>query len=83
MESIFYGMNHVCVYIDATLVSGETESKHLINLQQVLARLEAADLRLKGAKYAVMLPSVDYMYMYLGHTVTSKDFSPQSKRCML
>ena len=47
---------------------GESESEHLHNLDQVLAKLEAAGLRLKRAKYAFMLPSVDYM----GHTIMSE-----------
>ena len=47
MESILLGIKHVCVYIDDILVSGESESEHLDNLDQVLERLEAAGLQLK------------------------------------
>ena len=47
MESTLHRMKHICVYIDDILVSGESESELLHNLEPVLARLEAVGLGLK------------------------------------
>ena len=68
-------MDHAYVYINDILVSGETESQHLSNLDQVVARLEAAGLQLKRAKCAFMLSLLDY----LGHTITSEELQPRNK----
>ena len=48
-----------------------SESKHLKTLGEVLARLEAAGLRLKREKCGFMLSSVDY----LGHVISSEGLS--------
>ena len=47
MESILWGMKHVCVYIDDILASVELESEHVHNLDQVLAKMDPAGLWLK------------------------------------
>lgn len=60
MESLLQGIPHVCVYMDDVLVSGESEAEHLEALDAVLTRLQQAGFRLKLAKCAFMLPSLEY-----------------------
>ena len=40
MDKILHGMIRAVWYLDDILVSGETEEKHLQNLDEVLARLK-------------------------------------------
>ena len=47
------------------LVTGESEQKHLKNVDEVLKRLEAAGLRLKAEKCKFMKAEVEY----LGHRI--------------
>ena len=53
IEGILHSIPNVAVYIDI-LVTGLSESKHLKTLGEVLARLEAAGLRLKQEKCTFM-----------------------------
>ena len=64
----------MCVYIllDDILVTGTTDDDHLHNLEEVLTRLEKANLRLKRNKCAFLLPSVEY----LGHRITAQGLQP-------
>ena len=66
------GINHVCVYLDDILVTGATEQEHLQNLDDVLSRLETADMRLKYGKCAFLLPAVEY----LGHKILAQGLQP-------
>ena len=68
MDGILSGLQGVASYIDDTVVPGKTEQEHLQNLDNVLTRLEQADLRLNHAKSAFMLPSIQY----LGHVISAK-----------
>ena len=47
MENLLQGLQHVVVYIDDILVTGDSNESHLANLREVLVRLEDAGLRLK------------------------------------
>jgi hypothetical protein len=47
MDSLLQGIKHVCTYIDDILVTGENESEHLKNLDEVLKRLKEAGVTLK------------------------------------
>ena len=67
MEGILQGIEHVMVYIDDILVTGRTEAEHLQTLQNVLARLQKAGVRLKKSKCIFMLSSVEY----LGHRISA------------
>lgn len=44
MEGLLKGIPRMAVYLDDILVSGENEADHLKNLDEVLSRLEEADL---------------------------------------
>lgn len=68
MESLLQGIPSVCVYIDDILITGTSEQEHFDNLAQVLQKLEAAGIRLKKEKCALMLPSISY----LGHVITAE-----------
>ena len=57
-------------------MTGSSESEHLKTLDEVLARLEAAGLRLKREKCAFMLSTVDY----LGHVISSEGLSPNPEK---
>ena len=76
MENILQGIPHVCVYIDDILVTGTTDDDHLHNLEEVLTRLEKANLRLKRNKCAFLLPSVEY----LGHRISAQGLQPTQEK---
>ena len=71
MENIIQGLPHVCIYID-DIVTGATTEEHLRNLEEVLTRLENANVRLKRNKCEFMLPSVEY----LGHRISAQGLQP-------
>jgi len=75
-EGILHDIPNVAVYIDDILVTGSSESEHLKTLDEVLAHLEAAGLRLKREKCAFMLSTVDY----LGHVISSEGLSPNPEK---
>ena len=72
IESILQGIPRVTVYIDDILITGTTQEEHLRNLEEVLSRLEKANIRLKLCKCAFFLPSVDY----LGHRISAQGLQP-------
>ena len=47
MENLLQGIPHVSIYLDNILITGATEAEHLNILDQVLTRLQDADLHLK------------------------------------
>ena len=64
METLLQGMPCVSIYLEDFLITGKTESKHLQHLQ-VLTRLQQRGMKLKQAKCAFMLPTIEY----LGHNL--------------
>ena len=50
IEGVLQGIPNVCVYLDDILITGKTNSEHLMNLHAVLTRLEEAGMRLKRKK---------------------------------
>ena len=76
METLLQGIDHTSVYLDDILVTGATDEEHLRNLDQVLARLEGAGMRLKRKKCEFMLPEVEY----LGHRITSQGLQPTGEK---
>jgi hypothetical protein len=59
MERLLHGIPNVLVYIDDVLIKGVTREEHLHAVEEVLARLEQAGLKLKRSKCFFMLPSVE------------------------
>lgn len=76
MDAILQGLPGVCIYLDDILVTGETEDKHLQNLEQVLSRLEKAGLQLQRQKCTFMQPSVEY----LGHRISAAGLHPTEEK---
>ena len=76
MENLLQGMNHVVVYIDDILVTGENKEAHLANLQEVFHRLEKAGLRLRKDRCVYMAPSVTY----LGHKIDEEGLHPITEK---
>ena len=72
MEGLLRGIPGVVVYIDDILVTGKSEQDHLVALEEVLARLSKAGLRLRRNKCQFMAPSV----VYLGHQIDSEGVHP-------
>ena len=63
MDSILTGLPHVACYIDDILITGRNDSKHLKNLEKVLARLEEYGVKAKRDKCSFLSKCVQY----LGH----------------
>ena len=72
MESVLQGLTNVCVYLDDILVSGRSMQEHLVNLEEVLKRLEEAGLRLKKEKCSFLMQEVEY----LGHRISKEGLQP-------
>ena len=61
MEMLLQGIEGVSVYVDDILVTGSTIEEHLRTLEEVLKRLEAANLRLNRDKCFFLRPSIEYL----------------------
>ena len=72
IESILQGIDGVFVYLDDILITGSTEEAHLKTLDEVLARLDRAGLRVKRNKCEFLRSSVTY----LGHRVDADGLHP-------
>ena len=72
MEGILHGIEHVSVYLDDILITGQSEGEHLQRLDEVLTRLETAGLRLRQNKCTFMQSSVEY----LGHRISGDGLHP-------
>ena len=68
MDTILQGIPNVLCYLDDILVTGDTDSNHLQNLRQVLARLHHHGVRLRQEKCRLFQDSVEY----LGHSLSSE-----------
>ena len=66
----------VVVYLDDILISGKSESEHMVTLEAVLQRLAGADLHLKREKCTFLVPSVTY----LGYRIDSQGLHPVSEK---
>ena len=61
MEMLLQGIEGVSVYVDDILVTGSTIEEHLRTLEEVLKRLEAANLHLNRDKCSFLRPSIEYL----------------------
>ena len=76
MDSLLQGLPHVCVYLDDILITGPTDEAHTKMLDEVLRRLNDADVHLKREKCFFMLPSVEY----LGHRISASGLQPTDRK---
>ena len=76
MDSLVQGIPHVVVYLDDILITGETETEHLANFNEVLKRLSKAGLRLKRNKCTFQASEV----VYLGHKVDAQGLHPTEEK---
>lgn len=58
MDQVLQGMDGVICYLDDILLTGKDTESHLTNLEEVLRRLEASNLRVKREKCEFMKSSV-------------------------
>ena len=72
MENLLRGIRGVVVYIDDILITGVTNEEHKMALEEVLQRLETANLRLKKLKCRFMQDSVTF----LGHKIYANGIHP-------
>ena len=76
METLLKGLPMVVAYLDDILVAGKTEQEHLMNLAQVLERLDSAGMKLKKEKCAFCLPQVEH----LGHIISAEGLCPAASK---
>ena len=72
MENLLRNIKGVAVYLDDILVTGATTEEHLRNLAAVLARLQAAGLRLNKSKCFFLRDRI----VYLGHAIDADGLHP-------
>jgi len=73
--------NGVYVYIDDILIYTQTPEEHLFILEQVLARLKMAGLKVSLSKSVWMVPEVHYLGYIIGHNMLKMD--PEKVKDML
>ena len=78
MEHVLAGLHWTSclVYLDDIIIFSQTISDHLQKLQEVLARLQKAGLKIKPSKCFLMQRSVHY----LGHVVSAKGVETDPKK---
>ncbi len=76
MENLLLGIDHLSVYIDDILITGETDEEHLSTLEEALLRLEEAGMRLKKKKCVLMAHTVEY----LGHRLSKEGLQPTNEK---
>ena len=72
MERLLHGIPGVVVYIDDILISNPTEEEHLKSVEEVLERLQGANLHAKKPKCMFLVPSVSY----LGYKIDGEGLHP-------
>ena len=72
MDSLLQGIEGVVTYIDDVLVTGPDDNSHIATLDEVMSRLEKANLRLQKAKCSFMRDSVEY----LGYKIDANGVHP-------
>ena len=72
IETLMQGLKGVATYLDDILITGATTEEHLYNLNLVLERLAAANLRVNREKCFFLQPRL----VYLGHTIDKHGIHP-------
>ena len=76
MDSLLQGIPNVCVYLDDILITGESEAKHLKNLEMVLKKLAEVGFRAKREKCIFQAKEVSY----LGHRIDAEGLHPLEEK---
>lgn len=76
MDSVLQGIPGVICYLDDILVTGESDTAHLENLEEVLRRLQEEGMRLQKDKCNFFQESVEY----LGHHIDSQGVHTSDKK---
>ena len=76
MEKLLKGIKGVVVFIDDILIARESDKTNLESLEEVLRRIEDANLRLKLKKCQFLKSSVDY----LGYRIDAEGLHPLEEK---
>ena len=76
MDTILQGIPSVICYLDDILITGRNKAEHLLNLEEVLRRLQEHGVRLRKEKCLFLQKSVEY----LGHCVDSRGIHTSDKK---
>jgi Reverse transcriptase (RNA-dependent DNA polymerase) len=76
LDSVLQGLPYCFIYLDDVLIASLDLDSHVEHLREVLSRLRAAGLQLKGNKCVFAIAVVEF----LGHQVTAAGISPLQKR---
>ena len=76
MDKLFRDLPYVTTYIDDVLVHSSSEELHIQHLQEVLRRLKAARLTLRGKKCHIGMTEVPY----LGHVFLVTGMAPDQEK---
>jgi len=72
LDKVFEGMNHNEVYMDDILIHTSDDETHLEAIDELLQRLEDANLTLKPEKNKILVPELTY----LGHIISADGAKP-------
>jgi len=76
MEKLLKGIKGVVVFIDDILIARESDKANLESLEEVLRRIEDANLRLKLKKCQFLKSSIDY----LGYRIDAEGLHPLEEK---
>ena len=76
MDTILQGIPHVLCYLDDLLITGDTEKKHLQNLEEVLRCLQHHGITVKCEKCHFLKDVMEY----LGHKVDADGLHTTTKK---
>ena len=76
IEKVLHGVPGAVAYLDDILISSRTIEEHLKTLDDVLARLQEAGLKVRPAKCKFLVSSVEY----LGHIIDKDGIRPTAAK---
>ncbi len=77
MSTLFFDMPVVVIYVDDTIIFGYADfNSHLVDVTEVLCRLEAAGMQVNPDKCLWFQPAVTY----LGFVITRDGIKPQQEK---
>ena len=76
MDKVLHGLPFVVIYLDDILIYSTDANQHADHLRQVISRLQAAGLTLRGTKCHIGMYSVSY----LEHQFSAEGMAPDPKK---